>query len=80
MSEPKSDSETLRNIDKAVGELRVALFGLDGNNGFVGATKLRLDAHTRRVSVIEKWMWSLTGAGAIIAFLVAHHMIVNVGK
>lgn len=78
--EPKNDSETLRSIDKAVGEMRVALFGLDGNNGFVGATKLRLDAHTKRVSVIEKWMWTVTGAVGVISFLVAHHMITNVGK
>lgn len=80
MGEPRDDSDTLNRIDKAVGEMRVALFGLDGQNGFVGTTKLRLDAHTKRVGILEKWMWSLTGAGGVIGYLVAHHMITNLGR
>lgn len=68
--------ELLRDTNETVTKIHTALFGINGDNGFVGSTKLRLDAHANRVNVIEKWMYTLTGGGIVIAFLVAHHLLV----
>jgi len=80
MNEFANDSEVLQRIDRTVTEMRVSLFGMDGTNGFVGTTKLRLDAHTKRVGIIEKWMWSLTGAGAVLASLIGRQFFAHLWK
>lgn len=74
------EDNLLRENNDLLNKMYAALFGIDGNNGFVGTTKQRLDSHTGRIGVIEKWMWMLTGGGMVVAFLVAHHLIANVGK
>jgi hypothetical protein len=74
--EIKSDSQLLRDIDTNVQQMRTELFGIRGDNGFVGETKDRLNAYSARIRSIEKWMYMVMGAIAIIGFFIAQHLLI----
>lgn len=76
----KTDSQLLRDIDSNVNQMRTELFGIRGDNGFVGETKARLNAYSNRIRSIERWMYMVMGAIVIIGFFIAQHLLAVPGK
>ena len=76
----KTDSQLLHDISDNVNQMRTELFGLRGDNGFVGETKARLISDSDRIRAIERWMYMVMGAIAVIGFIIAHHLLVMPGK
>lgn len=64
----KPDGERLASIETTVNEMKLRLFGMDGESGWVGAQKAMHAANTIKIERIEKYWW--LALGAVIASMV----------
>jgi hypothetical protein len=64
----KPDGERLASIETDVKDMRLRLFGVDGETGWVGAQKEMHASNTARVERLETWV--KLGLGVIITALI----------
>lgn len=64
----KSDAERLASIETTVGEMKLRLFGIDGESGLVGTVYNMHATNTERIDRMETWC--KIGLGVIIGFMV----------
>lgn len=64
----KPDGERLASIETTVNEMKLRLFGIDGESGLVGTVYDMHAANTARVDRLETW--AKVGLGIIIASMI----------
>ncbi len=70
MSSIKPDGERLASIEVTVNEMKLRLFGLDGDSGLIGTLHEIDAAHTAKIEEIQKHMakWGWFAFGVYVAW------------